>query len=193
MQALGSVLVGEADHALGRTQVVERPVGEEARDHLGDGTAQLAGPVAAPGRVLHEEGDLLGRVVGVVGLSPLLDPRPGLYDLAVLEQLDGALALPGVEVLADVVPGDRVQGPADLDITVRSDLRAATNVRARRGEAGAGGAGRAPSDSKTESGAAPSSERWCRIPATSVHHLSAAVAISASQVKSRPGSKQSRT
>jgi hypothetical protein len=66
--------------------------------------------VAAPRWRAHEEGDLLGRVVGRVGLLAPLDAGMGLDELAVEEDLDDPVALAGVHLVADVAPWHRVEG-----------------------------------------------------------------------------------
>jgi hypothetical protein len=101
---------------------MEDRLGEELVHDRDDRGPQLRGPVPAPGRGAHEEGDLLGRVVGVVGHPTPGHPAPGLDDAAIDEDLDGALALPGVDAPADEPPGHRVERPSDLDVAVRADL-----------------------------------------------------------------------
>jgi hypothetical protein len=66
------VPVGQADHALGGAQPVERVAGEQIGDDLLARRADVPGLLAAPGRSAQVEGDLLRRVVAEVGL---LAPR----------------------------------------------------------------------------------------------------------------------
>ena len=82
---------------------------------------ELGRPPAAPHRGAHEEGDLLRRVVGKVGLLPPLDAGVGLDEHTVQEDLDAVRSLPGVDPLADEAPGHRVQGLAHLDVDIGVD------------------------------------------------------------------------
>ena len=64
---------------------------QEALHQRLDVLSERSGLLAAPLRRAHEEGHLLGREVGPVGLLALVDLGPGLDDLGVDVELDGAL------------------------------------------------------------------------------------------------------
>ena len=113
--------VGQADHALGLAQPIEGVHLHDDADHLGHRLAQLGRPAAAPHRGAHEEGDLLRRVVGHVGLLAPLDAGVGLDENPVQEDLDAVRSLPGVDPLADEAPGHGVQGLAHLDVDIGVD------------------------------------------------------------------------
>ena len=121
-EARGVMALGEADDALGGAEPMEDRVGEQRLHDRGHRRPQLGRPVSAPGRGAHEEGHLLGRVVGVVGPAAPGHPSMGLDHAAVDEDLDGALALAGVDAPADESPRHRVERLADLDVAVGSDL-----------------------------------------------------------------------
>ena len=117
------MLVGEADHALGGAEPVERVVGQQPGDDLLARGADGGGLAAAPGRGAHVERDLLRRVVTEVGLLAAHLARVGLDQLPADEELHHRGGQPDVGGLADVLPGHRIQHPVDLGVDVRADLR----------------------------------------------------------------------
>ena len=94
----------------------------EILDEGGDVGSELAGAAATPHRGPHEERGLLGRVVGPVGLHPFGHPTVGFDDVRTDERLNETGGAACFDVLADVAPWHRVEGAADVDVTVRADL-----------------------------------------------------------------------
>ena len=118
----GLVLVSQAEDTLGGAEPVQGVVFQQPADQRGAGRADLGGSLPAPGRGAHMERDLLRRVVTQVGLLALSLADVGLDQIAAGEQLHRRRGRPGIEGLADVPPRHRVQGPADLDMDVGTDL-----------------------------------------------------------------------
>jgi hypothetical protein len=79
---------------------------------------------AAPRRRAHEEAHLLLGQVDKVGPPASLLERMGLHALTVYEQLHLFGCRPGIEALADVAIGHRVQAPPDLHVRVGANLGA---------------------------------------------------------------------
>ena len=115
--------VGQADHALGGAQPVERVAGEELAGDLLAGGADALGLLAAPGRGPHVEGDLLRRVIAEVGLLAADLAGVGLDQLPADEELHHRGGDPDVGGLADVLPRDGVKNTVDLGVDIRADLR----------------------------------------------------------------------
>ena len=193
IQPLGAMLLGEAEHALGGAQVVQRTSGEQLVHQLGDVAAGLASTAAAPGRRALQERDLLGRVVGPVGLPvPLGDPQVGLDQLPADKQLDHPGGGACVHLSADIPPGTEYRAPATVTWqsgwTFGVDQAASSN-----GWVGTGSSAACSVAWKTPSGWAPPSGRHARRPATCRQQISAACTIACRFGKSRPAKKLSRT
>ncbi len=122
IEALGVVFVGETDDALGLAEPIEGVDFHEPGDHLGDVRPEFIGSAATPGRGVHEERDLLRRVVVAIRRPASFDAGVGLDQLRVQEHFDSAGPGAGVDLDPDVFPRHRIQGFADLDVDVGADL-----------------------------------------------------------------------
>jgi hypothetical protein len=90
-------------------------------DDLAAGVTDLGRLGAAPDGRLHLEGDLLRRVVTLVGAFSLFKGGMGLDQAAVEEDLHHRGGGADVDLAADQFPGHGVEGAADLDVDVRAD------------------------------------------------------------------------
>jgi len=77
IEAPASYLFRQSDHALGLAQGDRGVDLHDGGDHLCHCLSELACTPAAPGRCAHHEGDLLGRVMVVIGLPAPLDADMG--------------------------------------------------------------------------------------------------------------------
>ncbi|MEV0938166.1 hypothetical protein AB0J05_46755 [Streptomyces phaeochromogenes] len=118
-----AVLLAQAEHPLGGPEPIEGIDLQELVDHLPAGVPDLRGLAAAPDRRAHLEGNLLGRVVVLVGAFALLKCGMCLDQFALVEDLHHSGGGADIDATADEFPGHRVEGPADLDVDVRADRR----------------------------------------------------------------------
>nr|WP_252395962.1 hypothetical protein [Streptantibioticus parmotrematis] len=116
-----AVLLAQPEHSLGGPRPVEGVDLQQLVDHLTAGVPDLRGLAAAPDRRAHLEGDLLRRVIVLVGAFALLKGRVGLDQLALVEHLHHGRGGADIDAAADQFPGHRVEGAADLDVDVRAD------------------------------------------------------------------------
>ena len=123
IEPLGAVPLTQPDDALRGAQVVQRVIGQQPDDQLGDVLTEGLRAGAAPDRGAHEERDLLRRVVGRVGVPAPSGARPGLDQLPVAEDLHQNVGDPGVDPLADVHPRHAVEHPVQIHVAVRRDPR----------------------------------------------------------------------
>ncbi|KMS75894.1 hypothetical protein ACZ91_64350 [Streptomyces regensis] len=106
---------------MGGAEPVEGVDLEQLVDHLPAGVPDLRGLAAAPDGRAHLEGDLLRRIVILVGAFSLLKCRVRLGQLALVEDLHHRGGGADIDTAADQLPGHRVEGAADLDVDVRAD------------------------------------------------------------------------
>jgi hypothetical protein len=86
-QSRVAVLLAQSENPLGGAEPVERVDLQQLVDDLAAGVANLGRLGAAPDGRLHLEGDLLRRVVTLVGAFSLLKCRVGLDQVAVEKDL----------------------------------------------------------------------------------------------------------
>ena len=187
------VPVGQADHALGGAQPVERVVGEQLADDLLAGRADALGLLAAPGRGAHVERDLLRRVVAEVGLLAPVLARVGLDQLPADEELHHRVGDAHVGGLADVPPRHRVQHLLRPGRGCRGRSSPSPTWPARTARPAAAAARPSRPRRTPRPGRRPSSGRHARPPATSADQRSASACICARLVNSRPRQNESRT
>lgn len=121
LQPLVAVLLAQAQDALGGAEPVEGSDFQQRPDDLPAGFAHLPSLGAAPDRCLHLEGDLLRRVVALVGAFALFKCRMCLDQFTVEEDLHHGGGGTDIDAAADQLPGHRVEGAADLDVNVGTD------------------------------------------------------------------------
>jgi hypothetical protein len=187
-----AVLAGQPEHASGGPQPEQGIDLQQPGDHLNTRGPDLTGLGAAPGRGAHLERDLLRWIVRQVGLLAHRFAAVGGDQLPGVEDLHHRRGLSGVHSAAEVPPGHRVQGLADLawmsGPTLPTDHVASTKcVR------GNGLSASASTAANTVAGAAPPNGRHDRAPATSRHHTSACSCICCGETNSRPRQNESRT
>ena len=124
LQSLFAVAVAEPDHALGGTEVVEDPVGEQPLDELQAGHPDLGSLFETPLGIAQLVGQGLRWQVIVQGAVPAAPVQPGVDrdQLMVLEHLDRGVGGLEPEGLANELKGNGVEVLFKGDMGVAVDL-----------------------------------------------------------------------